>query len=85
MWTKLVGARKTQDPPVKLADIRHETQTLTTCTNSVLNRPKPKPPTPPADQQANGPSSNNNAGAAGGDQQDSNAPKQTTEDSMDVE
>lgn len=83
--TKLVGARKTQDPPVKLADIRHETQTLTTCTNSVLNRPKPKPPTPPADQQPNGPSSNNNAGAAGGDQQDSNAPKQTTEDSMDVE
>uniref|UniRef100_A0A182IL77 Heat shock 70 kDa protein 4 n=1 Tax=Anopheles atroparvus TaxID=41427 RepID=A0A182IL77_ANOAO len=83
--SKLVGARKTQDPPVKLADIRHETQTLTTCTNSVLNRPKPKPPTPPADQQQNGPSSNNNAGATGGDQKDSNAPKQTTEDSMDVE
>lgn len=83
--SKLVGARKTQDPPVKLADIRHETQTLTTCTNSVLNRPKPKPPTPPADQQQNGPSSNNNAGATGGDQKDPNAPKQTTEDSMDVE
>ncbi|ETN61435.1 Hsc70Cb [Anopheles darlingi] len=85
--SKLVGIRKTQDVPVKLADIRHETQTLTTCTNSVLNRPKPKPPTPPADQQ-NGPAPAGNGGGAdattpGGDQHE--APKQTTEDSMDVE
>uniref|UniRef100_A0A182P7N9 Heat shock 70 kDa protein 4 n=1 Tax=Anopheles epiroticus TaxID=199890 RepID=A0A182P7N9_9DIPT len=86
--SKLVGVRKTEDPPVKLADIRHETATLTTCTNSVLNRPKPKPPTPPADQnQQNGPTA---AGAAGQDTQTPGAdnqdtPKQTTEDSMDVE
>ncbi|XP_050071854.1 heat shock 70 kDa protein 4 isoform X2 [Anopheles maculipalpis] len=86
--SKLVSVRKTEDPPVKLADIRHETQTLTTCTNSVLNRPKPKPPTPPADQQSNSATAGNNAGqdsqskAAGGD---SNTQKQTTEDSMDVE
>uniref|UniRef100_A0A8W7PCT0 Heat shock 70 kDa protein 4 n=1 Tax=Anopheles coluzzii TaxID=1518534 RepID=A0A8W7PCT0_ANOCL len=88
--SKLVGARKTEDPPVKLADIRHETVTLTTCTNSVLNRPKPKPPTPPADQnQQNGSSATGAASqdthAPGNDNQDSNTPKQTTEDSMDVE
>ncbi|XP_041785667.1 heat shock 70 kDa protein 4 isoform X1 [Anopheles merus] len=88
--SKLVGARKTEDPPVKLADIRHETVTLTTCTNSVLNRPKPKPPTPPADQnQQNGSSATGAASqdtqTPGHDNQDSNTPKQTTEDSMDVE
>ncbi|XP_035919942.1 heat shock 70 kDa protein 4 isoform X2 [Anopheles stephensi] len=85
--SKLVSVRKTEDPPVKLADIRHETQTLSTCTNSVLNRPKPKPPTPPADQQSNSATSGNagqdaQSKATGGDP---NAPKQTTEDSMDVE
>lgn len=89
--SKLVGVRKIEDPPVKLADIRHETQTLTTCTNSVLNRPKPKPPTPPADQNQQNSSTtpgNNSAGqekATGGDNQDSSSQKQTTEDSMDVE
>ncbi|XP_058053267.1 heat shock 70 kDa protein 4 isoform X4 [Anopheles bellator] len=82
--SKLVGVRKTQDTPVKLADIRHETQTLTACTNSVLNRPKPKPPTPPADQQ-NGGNGGSEQTAAGGEQHDSHGPKQTTEDSMDVE
>lgn len=44
---KLTTVRKTQDPPVKLADIRHEFNTLSTCVNSVLNRPKPRPATPP--------------------------------------
>ncbi|XP_052897835.1 heat shock 70 kDa protein 4 isoform X4 [Anopheles moucheti] len=92
--SKLVIVRKTEDPPIKLADIRHETQTLTTCTNSVLNRPKPKPQTPPADQNQQNSSAgtgNNSAGqdsqqkTTGGDNQDSNTQKQTTEDSMDVE
>lgn len=44
---KLSGVRKTQDPPIKVADVRHEYNTLTTCVNSVLNRPKPRPATPP--------------------------------------
>lgn len=44
---KLSGIRKTQDPPIKIADIRHEFNTLSTCVNSVLNRPKPRPATPP--------------------------------------
>lgn len=44
---KLSGVRKTQDPPIKIADIRHEFNTLSTCVNSVLNRPKPRPATPP--------------------------------------
>lgn len=44
---KLSNVRKTQDPAVKVADIRHEFNTLSTCVNSVLNRPKPRPATPP--------------------------------------
>lgn len=44
---KLVKVSKTVDPPIKLTDIHHEYQTLTTCVNSVLNRPKPKPPADP--------------------------------------
>lgn len=89
--SKLVGINKTQDPPVKLADIRHETQTLTTCTNSVLNRPKPKPPTPPVDpNQQHGQSSSGSAEQevqqnSSNAQQENNSPKPTTEDSMDVE
>lgn len=44
---KVAGVKKTVDPPIKIADIRHEYNTLTTCVNSVLNRPKPRPATPP--------------------------------------
>lgn len=47
--SKMRTVRRTQDPLVKLADIRHECQTLTTCVNSVINRPKPRPATPPKD------------------------------------
>lgn len=53
---KLHGVNKTQDPPIKLVDIRHEYQTLTTCVNTVLNRPKPTPPPPtkPEETHQNG-------------------------------
>ncbi|CRK96451.1 CLUMA_CG009967, isoform A [Clunio marinus] len=44
---KLSTLKKTQDPPIKIADVRHEYNTITTCVNSVLNRPKPRPATPP--------------------------------------
>jgi heat shock protein 110kDa len=50
--SKMRTIRKTEDPLVKVVDIRHETQTLTTCTNSVINRPKPRPPTPPKAEPA---------------------------------
>ncbi|XP_055626484.1 heat shock 70 kDa protein 4L isoform X2 [Toxorhynchites rutilus septentrionalis] len=82
--SKLVSVRKTQEPPVKVADIRHENQTLATCTNSVLNRPKPKPPTPPAENKE---SQQQNGGDQTKDQQqpDGNQPKDFTEDKMDVE
>lgn len=63
---KFQRAVKTNDPPVKSSDIRHETQTLSTCLNSVLNRPKPKPPTPPADPAA---TNNDNSKQAPQDQQ----------------
>lgn len=84
--SKLVAAKKTQDPPVKVADIRHENQTLSTCMNSVLNRPKPKPPTPPADTAAkDAPPSANEQGKDGQQEQtDANQPKDL-EDKMDVE
>lgn len=44
---KLSSVKKTQDPTVKVSDIRHEFNTISTCVNSVLNRPKPRPATPP--------------------------------------
>lgn len=44
---KVSTIKKTQDPPVKITEIRHEYNTITTCVNSVLNRPKPRPATPP--------------------------------------
>lgn len=47
--SKMRTIRRTQDPVVKLVDIRTQIQTLTTCVNSVINRPKPRPPTPPKD------------------------------------
>ena len=37
---------KTQDPPIHFNEIRNEWQTLQSCVNSVVNRPKPKPATP---------------------------------------
>lgn len=91
--SKLVNIRKTQDPPVKVADIRHENQTLATCTNSVLSRPKPKPPTPPADnkdqqqpqQQQNGSEQSKDQSQQNPQQADANQPKDFTEDKMDVE
>jgi heat shock protein len=80
--------RKTQDPPVKIAEVRHEWQTLTTCVNSVINRPKPRPPTPPKDdkQQQNGNNAEGQQQPPENDQQptqENNA--KATEVEMDVE
>ncbi|XP_013111489.2 heat shock 70 kDa protein 4 isoform X1 [Stomoxys calcitrans] len=52
---KFAASPRTVDSPVKVADIRHEVQTLNACVNSVINRPKPKPaakPAPPKDNAA---------------------------------
>jgi heat shock protein len=57
---KLNSTPKTMDPPVKLNDIQHAYNTLTTYVNSVLKRPKPKPPTPPQSQQSTEQSSQQN-------------------------
>ncbi|XP_075164308.1 heat shock protein 70Cb isoform X2 [Haematobia irritans] len=56
---KFAESPRTMDSPVKVADIRHEVQTLNACVNSVINRPKPKPATKPAPPKDN---------AAGADQ-----------------
>lgn len=85
---KLSVVRKTQDPPVKIAEVRHEWQTLTTCVNSVINRPKPRPPTPPKDdkQQQNGNNAEGQQQPPENDQQptqENNA--KATEVEMDVE
>lgn len=85
---RFAKASRTIDPPVRLSDIRHENETLTACVNSVLNRPKPKPPTPPT-------ATNNTAGGDNNTTNNTNADKQQTkedgfeptlsEDKMDVE
>lgn len=84
---KLNSVRKVQDPPVKVADIRHEYQTLTTCVNSVLNRPKPRPPTPPpttkAENNQNGANDEQNKDQQ--QQQQNSDQKELKDDSMDVE
>lgn len=78
---RAANTSKTIDPPVSVGDIRNELQTLSTCLNSVMNRPKPKAPTPP----------NTNNGTANSDgQQTEQDPKnagndQVPEDKMDVE
>jgi heat shock protein len=69
--SKMRTIRKTQDPVVKLTEIRQHTQTLTTCVNSVINRPKPRAPTPPKDTTQQSPQ------ADGQDQQQQ--PQQTPE------
>lgn len=45
---KFTQTPRMHDSPVKVADIRHEVQTLNACVNSVINRPKPKPAAKPA-------------------------------------
>ncbi|XP_067644765.1 heat shock 70 kDa protein 4 isoform X2 [Eurosta solidaginis] len=54
---KFTQTPRMHDSPVKVGDIRHESQTLNSCVNSVINRPKPKPatkPTPPKDANSTG-------------------------------
>lgn len=83
--------QKTADPPVRVADIRHEIQTLTVCLNSVLNRPKPKPPTPPAtnnsSNSSDGANTNNspNSDKQNKDDNFGGAEPTLSEDKMDVE
>lgn len=90
---RVANTAKTVDPPVRVSDVRNELQTLTACVNSVINRPKPKAPTPPA---PNNGTSNNSDGqqqqppptdqdgknaAAGGD----GSGDASQDDTMDVE
>lgn len=73
---------KTVDPPVRVSDIRNELNTLTVCVNSVLNRPKPKAPTPPASNNGN---TNSDGQQADSGQPDAKNADQNQEDKMDVE
>lgn len=59
--TKFTQTPRMYDSPVKVADIRHEVQTLNACVNSVINRPKPKPAAKPAPAK--------DANSAGADEQ----------------
>lgn len=78
---RVANTSKTSDPPVRISDIRNELNTLTVCVNSVLNRPKPKAPTPPASN--NGTSGNGEQTEAG--HPDAKNAEQNPEDKMDVE
>lgn len=82
---KLNGVRKTQDPPVKIADVRHEYQTLTTCVNSVLNRPKPKPATPPPTKPEEKPQNGTTDGAQSQDAQQTEPNDKSPEDKMEMD
>ncbi len=75
---KFQRSPKTVDLPFKSSEIRHEIHTLNQCMNSVLNRPKPKPPTPPADQQ---PAADNKQAK----DESTTAEPALSEDKMDVE
>ncbi|XP_011199483.2 heat shock 70 kDa protein 4 isoform X2 [Bactrocera dorsalis] len=66
---KFTQTPRMHDSPVKVADIRHEVQTLNACVNSVINRPKPKPAAKPA------PAKDANAAGAG-EQNGENAEKE---------
>lgn len=86
---RLQNNQRTIDPPVRIHDIRSEIQTLSTCLNSVLNRPKPKPPTPPANNGSNAggqDATGNNTNTTSGDKTKDEAGEPTfSEDKMDVE
>ncbi|XP_017473894.1 PREDICTED: heat shock 70 kDa protein 4 isoform X2 [Rhagoletis zephyria] len=63
---KFTQTPRMHDSPVKVADIRHEVQTLNSCVNSVINRPKPKPaakPAPAKDANSTGSSEQNGENA----------------------
>lgn len=81
---KLSNVRKTQDPPVKLADIRHEFNTLSACVNSVLNRPKPRPATPPP-TKTEAPQNGSTEGQQYNDQKQEKGSDKGVEAEMDVE
>lgn len=84
---KLQKSPRTVDPAVRVADIRHELQTLTACLNSVLNRPKPKPPTPPATNNSGTDATNSSTNADKEAKEDGFGGAEPTlaEDKMDVE
>lgn len=52
---QLQATPKTSDPAKTLADIGEQYQTLSKCVNSILSRPKPKPPQPPKQEETTQP------------------------------
>lgn len=78
---RIANTSKTADPPVRVSDIRNELNTLTASVNSVVNRPKPKAPTPPASNNGNNGTANNDGQQT---EQDSKSGADQ-EDKMDVE
>lgn len=82
---RFAKSSKTVDPPVRLSDIRHEVDTLTICVNSVLNRPKPKPPTPPAATNSSGSGDSTHSDTGKQQAKDDGSEPALSEDKMDVE
>lgn len=86
---RLHKTQRTVDPPVRVSDIRHEIQTLNTCLKSVLNRPKPKPQTPPTTGNDGNGDANNAKSSPNGDNKQQQQTKEDgpelTDDKMDVE
>ncbi|CAD7003217.1 heat shock 70 kDa protein 4 isoform X2 [Ceratitis capitata] len=84
--SKFTQTPRMHDSPVKVADIRHEVQTLNSCVNSVVNRPKPKPAAKPAPaKDANAPGSGEQNGENAEKENDKAAHNPMDDASMDVE
>lgn len=83
---RLQKTQRTVDPSVRVTDIRHEIQTLSTCLKSVLSRPKPKPPTPtPTGNDGSGDVNSSPNGDNKNQQQTKEDGPELTDDKMDVE
>lgn len=75
---KLNKLQRFEDPIIKVSDISHEIETLAACVKSVLDRPKPKPQSPPPaenDERDSQPNGDNNKSTHKG---------KSAEDKMDV-
>lgn len=77
----LQSTPKTQDLAIKHTEIRLQTQTLSACANSVLNRSKPAPPPTPAAEKMTA----NGSETSGSGKEDAAGAEPTINDPMDVE
>lgn len=82
---KVANTPRTTDPTVHVGDVYHECDTLTTCVRSVLNRPKPKAPTPPPTENHQDGDKTKQNGDSAENPNNKSTNQNTEENKMDVE